>query len=467
MAATAGATSVFGGTDDNADSDDDDTDTARRPRTERRTFEAADAGEALLELTASAPGTDWIEENSESAVVTVALDGEYNQDVVLFRGGERFTYPLALGPVESGEHTVTVTYDPAKSPVGSDRAVVHGTAASVVPESDERALVHRYSPVLYGRDLPNVAGDYENGYTDVPLLLYHTTSTDDETGHTTIEYTVIWSNEDGGTDTPGLMGSWGRTTDIEWIYRVTVDDDGEIVSEEYQGNGHTTLPFTGAKMGDHPLLETSTINNMVAKVNDPDDSTGYRFFLDPSRTLPEGRAREAMMDRNPWTYEIMAKGMVREGRLESVDEPTTTPAVSDLRNYLYVEFDKETTYETDPVSEEAAVGTALAVRLTDGSAWYTSHHGDPDATVVRNDPAATTVELPPGTDGTDVAAIEARSVPLGKQPADYETVVSSIERAFFLGDDYLPTESIVEWNGSVTLTPQNPDACLWRRDTER
>ncbi len=426
------------------------------------TFTAESAGEARLALTASAPGTDWVTENSESAVATVTLDGDYSQDVVLFRGGERFTYPLSLGPVESGEHTVSVAYDPAKSPSGSGGVSVHGMEPSLLAAGDEGYLVARHSPVLYGRDLPDVAGEYENNRTDVPLLTYHTTSTDEETGHRTIEYTVVWSNEDGGTDTPGLMGSWGRTTDIEWVYRVTLDGDDRVVSEEYQGNGHTTLPFTGAKLGDHPLLETSTVNNMVAKVNDPDDSTGYRFFPDASQSLPDGRAREAMMDRNPWTYRVMAKEMVREDRLGSADEPTATPAVSDLRNYLYVEFEKETTYDGD-VESDAAVGTALAVRLTGESGWYSSHHGSADATVVRNGPAATTVELPPETDASDVAAIKALSVPQGDARPAYETVVSSVERAFFLGENYAPRDSFVEWEGSVTLTPDAPQAVIWRR----
>ena len=50
------------------------------------TFVAKKGGEALLDLTASAPGTDWGTAGSESAVVTVTLDGKYNQDVVLFAG---------------------------------------------------------------------------------------------------------------------------------------------------------------------------------------------------------------------------------------------------------------------------------------------------------------------------------------------------------------------------------------------
>ena len=40
---------------------------------------------------------------------------------------------------------------------------------------------------------------------------------------------MIWSNEDGGTNTPALMARWGRTTDIEWIYRVVLDRAGAIV----------------------------------------------------------------------------------------------------------------------------------------------------------------------------------------------------------------------------------------------
>ncbi len=100
--------------------------------------------------------------------------------------------------------------------------------------------------------------------------MYHTVSTDPASGNTTIEYSVIWSNEDGGTNTPALMARWGRSTDIEWIYRVTLDPQGQIVSEVYQGPDHATAPFTGAKEGDHPLLQTSTINNNLTQVTDPD-----------------------------------------------------------------------------------------------------------------------------------------------------------------------------------------------------
>jgi hypothetical protein len=171
-------------------------------------------------------------------------------------------------------------------------------------------------------------------------------------------------------------------------------------SEVYQAPNHDTLPFTGAKEGNHPLLQTSTSNNNLTQVTDPAFSSGYRFFMDPSQTLPDNRAREVVMDENPWSYQIMAKEMVREGKIEANPDPAT-PEVSDQRNYLFIEIDKDTTYATTPASGNW-VGTAVAVKLKGDNTWYTSNHDIPDWSIQRDIPAATTVELPPGTTVTDV-----------------------------------------------------------------
>jgi hypothetical protein len=205
---------------------------------------------------------------------------------------------------------------------------------------------------------------------------------------------MIWSNEDGGTNTPALMARWGRTTDIEWIYRVVLDGGGRIVREEYQAPNHETKPFTGAKHGRHPLLVNVTSNNNLEQVTDPRGVDNLRFFLPPDRTLPAGRAREAVMDAEPWTYQVMAMELAREGELEPVPSPDT-PLVSDQRNYLFAEVDKDTAYPAPP-APGTWVGTALAVRLRGADRWYTSHHDVPDWSIQRDDPAATTVELPPG-----------------------------------------------------------------------
>jgi hypothetical protein len=433
----------------------------------KTTFVAKKGGEALLDLTASAPGTDWGKPGSESAVVTVRLDGKYNQDVVLFAGEQRFTYQLALGTVSAGRHTVEVAFNKEKSPAGATGAQIQNLSTQVVSAKDPAALAYQYSPILYGRDLPEIPGQYENNYTDVPLIMYHTTSTDTASGDTTIEYTVIWSNEDGGTNTPALMARWGRSTDIEWIYRVTLDPQGNIVSEVYQAPNHATLPFTGAKEGNHPLLQTSTSNNNLTQVEDPALSSGYRFFMNPSQTLPDNRAREVVMDENPWSYQIMAREMVREGKIEAIPDPTT-PEVSDQRNYLYIEIDKDTTYATPPASGNW-VGTAVAVKLKGDNRWYTSNHDVPDWSIQRDIPAATTVELPPGTTANDVKAIKIFAVPVDTNPSDatpapsdYRIDFTDINRAFFLDSNYLPGSSFIDWSGDVVLTPQNPEAIVWQ-----
>ena len=139
------------------------------------------------------------------------------------------------------------------------------------------------------------------------------------------------------------MARWGRTTDIEWIYRVTLDRRGRKVSDAYQAPGHGILPFSGAHEHHHPLLRTATGNNNTAPVTRAQARSRYRFPLDATALLRPGKARETMMDRNPWTYQVMAAEMAREGKLESPASPDT-PAISDQRDYLYAEVDKATSY---------------------------------------------------------------------------------------------------------------------------
>jgi hypothetical protein len=405
-------------------------------------------------VTARAPGADWGNAGRESAVLSVRLDGREVTSVVLFGGAQPLTYRVALGRVRAGRHTVRARLDRAKSPL--PRARITRLRASLAPRAN---LVARFAPILYGRDLPEIPGHYENARTDVPLLAYHTTAADGQ-GNRTIEYTTIWSNEDEGTDTAALMARWGRTTDIEWIYRVTVDAAGRRIADAYQAANHETKPFDGLHEDDHPLLETATGNNNTAAVTDRARTTGYRFFLDTSGSLPAGRAREAVMDAHPWTYQVMAKEMIREGKAEPVASPDT-PQLSDQRNYLFAEVKKQTAYPAGAPPLGGWVGTALAVKLKGDDRWYASHHGIPDSSIQRDDPAATTIELPPGANQGSVEAIEALAVPVGTA-ADYAITLTALNRGFFLGKGFRPHPSFVRWTGSQTLTPQRPAVVLWR-----
>jgi hypothetical protein len=330
--------------------------------------------------------------------------------------------------------------------------------------SADEALAARLSPIVVGRDIPEVPGVYENNHTDVPMLAYHTTTTDEQ-GRTVIEYTEIWSNEDGGTNTPALMARWGRTTDIEWIYRVTLGADGRPVSEVYQAPNHATLPFTGVKVDDHPVLRTATADNNMLQVDDLGAAPNLRIFPDTTQTLPAARAREAVMDANPWSYQVMAKEMVREGKVEATPSPAT-PEMSDQRDYLFAEAKKTTTYPQPPATG-TWVGTALLVKLHGDPALYASNHAVPDWSIQRDDPAATTVELPAGTTPDDVESIRAVAVPVAATappapaPADYRIEVTALNRGFIARRE-LPARRVVRrLQGSAVLTRAQPVAVIW------
>ena len=427
-----------------------------------KTFTVSSPGEALLDLTAMAPGVNWEMKDKESAVITLSLDGKYNQDIVLFMGQRKFTYQVSLGYVEPGVHTLRAVFNRDKSPAGASMVHINKMDTTVVSSDSEDSLAHRFSPILYGRNLTHTPNVYENNHTDVPLLMYHTQSKD-ANGNLTIEYTVICSNEDGGTNTPALMARWGRTTDIEWIYRVTLDSNHRIVSEKYQSPGHGTVDFDGLKEKDHPLMYISTNNNNFSAVEQGAPTTGYRFFLNPSQELPANRTREYIMDRNPWTYQVMAKEMIREGKIESVAD-SDSPEVSDQRNYLYVEFNKTTSPANGPVG----VGTAIGVKLKGDPKLYVSNHNVPDWSITRDNPAATTVELPAGTSAEDIESIQAMVIPFDNNPkdtvyppTDYQITIKDVNRAFMLDSDYQPQASLMEWHGTQILTPRQPSAILW------
>ena len=231
------------------------------------------------------------------------------------------------------------------------------------------------------------------------------------------------------------------------------------MSEQYQAPDHETKTFTGAKEGLHPLLVNVTSNNNLEQVTDPAASTGYRFFLPATDTLPAERAREAVMDANPWTYAVTAEEIAREGELEPVASPDT-PAVSDQRNYLFAEVDKDTAYATPPASGTWA-GTALAVRLRDGDRWYTSHHETPDWSIQRDDPAATTVELPPGT-----TARRRRGDQGGRRAGRHPVRLHDPRpraQPRVPARRRLPSPSprSCSWTGDAVLTPQQPEAVIW------
>jgi hypothetical protein len=425
-------------------------------------FTASTSGEALLTVRADSDA-DWAREGAESAVVSVTLDGGYAGDLVVLSQTptER---QLALGSVGAGAHTLEFRFADDRSPAGTRKAKLGHVRVEVVPPADSRYLALRHAPILYGRSIPvaNVegpgttySGPFQNARTDTPLLAWHESSSAGS-GNQVLEYSVVWSNEDGGTNSPALMARWGRTTDIEWIYRVEVALDGSRVpgTAVFQGPNHVTTPFAGGYEGDHPILQTCTDNNNVCQVV---ADARMRFFLSTEATRPADRAREVVMDQNPWSYPAMAAEMIREGRIEAHSDPAT-PALGDQRTYLYLEIDKDT---TPPNAAGPWIGTAVGVRLAGDPTVYRSDHMVSDWSINRDVPAATTVELPAGTTAADVVDLIAYRVPVGGIDVGSSVTVTHVNRAFFLGQGFLPQPSFISWAGAVTLTAANPSATIW------
>jgi len=404
-------------------------------------------------VSVAARRVSWAERGHESAVVSLFVDGHYATDVVI--SSDRPTpRELALGFLSAGVHSLRVHYAARRSPNRAGAATLRHLHVRTVSENSSAYAAARYAPVLYGRNVPSLGGPFQSAVTDTPLVAWHEITPAAKPGHSVIEYSVVWSNEDGGTDTPGLMARWGRSTDIEWVYRVEVNRAGHRVrgSGVYQAAGHQTLRFRGQYDGTHPLLETCTSNNNLCDtVDDP-----MRFALSTREVRPVEQPREHLMDTHPWTYAVMAQEMLREGKIETPSDPVT-PAVGDQRSYLYVAVDHDTT----PVASQAGVGLAVDVRVAGDPTTYSSDHLVPEWSVNRDVPAATTVELPVGTTPTDVVSVAVRRVPIGLTDNGATLTVTDIDRAFLLGADYLPQASFVAWHGSQVLTPASPTAVLW------
>jgi hypothetical protein len=399
-------------------------------------FEVPAESEVLLHLRMTSD-TDWSERGREAAVVTLFLDGqesERNQDVVLFRGEQPFVYKLALGRLSAGEHSLRFAFNEQLSaPKASTVHIQDAQFRFITPDSADFD-VYRYSPVLYGRD--------DNATTDTPLLMYHEVLNSRQGKK--IEYTVIWSNEDGGTNSIGLMSRWGRTTDIELIYRVAFDSAGRVVREEYQSAGHDTLEFRGQRIADHPVLRTASLNNGMSDSG----RSRLKFFLSPERRKEKAFSREIIMDRDPWTYEVMAKEMRREGKYEDPGDPATVE-VSDARNYLYVEFDSEMTGTSPRLT--------FGVRLRGDDTWYRSDHGiDTVQAVNRSGWRRTTIELPPGTRLSDLDQLEVH----GAAEGTFEIRLKRISRLFLLAEDFSLREYPLVWKQVIVLTRRRPSVVL-------
>jgi CheY-like chemotaxis protein len=369
---------------------------------QRFAFETSGRGEALAELELSSPGSDWGVSGREAAMAAVALDGGAAQHVLVWAGEERRRYPIFLGPLPAGKHSLDVFRHAAFSAAGS-RLEVHAVEVREVLADDPYYQVLAHAPVLYAR--PDTVGRFN----DAPLLMYC------ERRGAMLEYTAVFSNEDGGTATRALMARWGRTTDIEYVYRHWLDSGRATI----QAKDHKEIPFTGKRYGTHPALMPVTQNNMVSA----EGESAVRYQIAPALVDLSRSSRERVMDDQPASYRVMARELDREGK--SIDP----------RQYLYVEMRLR----------HRAGATGVLARIKDEPMWRASHLGRVDYAIARDGWVRTAVPLPRGTTAAHLDGIAFEClVPSNKdkQQLEGECVVEEVSRVFLLDDDYRPGRNL-------------------------
>ncbi len=378
--------------------------------------------EVAADLEMSSPGSDWAEAVRAAAVATVRLDGIYSTSVMLYAGARGHHYSVFLGRVPAGEHAVEVERDAKHSAAGSALRIL-GVRFRRFERGDPYYAVLAHAPVLYAR--PNTVGQF----TDVPMLLYCERLEED--GQPLLQYTAIYSNEDGGTSTRALVARWGRAADIDYVYKVWLEARGNPLRATYQGQDHKETPFRGEREAAHPLLGVSTDNNMVSA----ESRSAIRYQLAPLVVDLSDGSRERVMDQHPVTYEVMAQELKREGKLRPFGT-AEGESISDPRHYLYLELKLANRNS----------GVAVLVRRQGEDVWWSSHLGRMDYALARDGWARTGIELPPGTTPAQIAEIAFECLVVrperGRWPHSGACLIESVKRAFFLGPDYRPAPSV-------------------------
>ena len=413
-----------------------------------RVLMLANEGETVATVRAGCAGCDWGQAGRESVALTITLDGKYSQHLQLVRGEAMADYRIALGHLTNGPHRLAIDRDPALTAPGAGPATIDVPDFDVFnpgQSADYTAL--SMAPIVYAR--PNTVGKF----TDLPLLMWYEAAPTARGRQ--YRYSVIFSNEDGGTQTDRLMATWGRTTDIEFIYGVEIDDSGRIVAEEFQGPGHEVPAFTGKHEGRHPLVWVSTDNNMVSESG----PTNIRYAPMPEKFDLTDQSREAVMDASPWTYAIASVEMRREGKVAD-DAPPGLNKIPDPRRFVYVEAcghvgNAALSLSVGTFSRQPQPATG-SVRLQPDLIWTASDRGLPQYRIVRDGCFRIATPLPAGTKPSDIRAVRIQAFerpPAAGAPkaASDPVVVARINKMFMLDEHDLPGESILKWEGPVTI----------------
>jgi hypothetical protein len=415
---------------------------AAGPLLHEERFRLEEPSEVVATLTAACEGCDWGTPGREAVALVLSVDGSYSQHLLLHRGEAPARYRVALGRLAAGPHRLEVHRDRRASARRAGNVMLDRIRFAFSPKDARDHAILAHAPILHARP------DALDRFSDVPLLLW--CEREIVPAGSRLRYSVVFSNEDGGTPPDRLMATWGRVTDIEHVYSVDLDESGKVVAEEFQGKDHKQLPFRGPHEGSHPLTWVVTDNNMVSDQGE----TTRRYAPAPERIDLTDGSREAVMDAHPWSYRVSAQEVRREGGVAE-DAPPGSGRIPDPRRFV--------TLEACADVKDAALSFALGAALPGGETrWYESDGGLPKFRVARSGCFRSAVALPLAAAGRLVALRlraftrlpEEGEAPL--PPGTGRATITRVNKLFRLGEDDEPAENVFAWAGEAALVAEGP-----------
>jgi hypothetical protein len=415
-------------------------------REERFTLETP--SEVVASVTAGCAGCSWGTAGKQAAVLVLELDGRYSQHLVLTRGEKPVEYPVSLGALAAGPHRLRVRADQRASARDAGVVTLDGIAFRRYARGDADYEAQARAPFVYARP-----GTLER-FSDLPLLAWYETDLT-ERGRR-LRYSIVFTNEDGGTPVDRLMATWGRTTDVEFVYAVELDRHDRVIAETYQGKGHELVPFAGRRFGRHPLLWVVTDNNMVGERG----RTSVRFAPAPRAADLAHRSREAVMDDEPWTYRVSSEELRREAKVAAA-APPGSERIPDPRRFVFL--------EACAPGVDATIAFAVGVDRDGGLEWHASDEAGAKFRVRRephnfpNGCFQSAVALPEGTGASEIRAVRLRAYT--RPPAENETPLPpgtgrarlvSVNRLFMLDANDEPGLNLLTWTGEAPLVGEGP-----------
>ena len=288
------------------------------------------------------------------------------------------------------------------------------------------------APILYAR--ANTVGEF----TDVPMLMWYEMETTSRGWR--LRYSVVFSNEDGGTATDRLMATWGRTTDIEYVYGVEVDD----ARSDPRGGISGSRPRSAAVQGT-PRRRAS------AAVGVDRQQHGQRVGHDagalcagggairPGQPVARSRDGSACLDLHRGGAGDDARGQDRGRRASGIGKDSRSAPFR-------------------PV--EACTELENAARRVFGPSggqhgaprWYDSDRGLSEFRIVRSGCFRGAVPLPASAGRPEAVRFRAFSrAQRGAAPASSSVVLTRVNTVFTLDERYQPGRSLFSWTGSIPL----------------